>query len=402
MGKYTSKETLALQLFNRYESDVVAIEPGNPKNSIPPEIAQSLNRKGCLTIGAVPKTKGMLQATLTINGKNQCKKLLGSELEPNPDVKSSEPPIKTDGEKVEGNMLKCVCGKQMKSKSGLTLHQKKCVSHMEQGEVEVESETSVKDPTRKIKKPEKEVKVPVSAPPTTEVPLGLEIVLDGTVWGKELEDSGYLEKDVSNIVVKVIAKQPSEDGIWLTCQAEGSTTTWAVYEADVLSGKYASYAAVIKEVVPPPAAVPVVPKEEGAYKKFEKSLKSFVEVRDEKLKVEKKFKLVTKTDKPVIDQYVRTHGKESGTGKEDFQLFEMGYNVHIVRTPGKQVIKYKEEQAVEWLMKNGHQDCVRMTMDVNMWDNLKAAGKVPPKVINAFEDLSMTKDIFSLTIKEEK
>jgi hypothetical protein len=458
MVQLTDEEVKAMELFNRYKSDRVYIDKDDPVNCITPAIAAALNKKGQARVAVHQKEdgtyeRGEFDAVLTIAGAGRCAKMLeeveGPAEEPEVDLASlvdldpeaepaqepatastqepaQEPPVaetKTEpAEKTEEDpQFVCMCGKKVKSKSGLTRHQNKCKVYQEKkaaGELEdpvaLESAPEKKEEPKTEPTPEKkeepvradpvveqpiavpvvpQVPAPPPAPTMTEVAVGTNIVLNGKVWRMEAPTAGYVEVNVDNVVVKVVAKQPEKDNVWLTCQAENSTTYWAVYEENVLNGTYPVYVPEEEK-----SQQPDLEKFKKDQESFGKSLASYVGARDGKLKAEKFFKAVDKKERSSIENYIRTYGKESGTGMQDFQTTDFGHKSHLVRTPPSSITRYDEERMVEWLEANGHGDCVKKVPNIPMWDNLKEAGQVPPDVINELEDMEEVPEKFALRI----
>ncbi len=396
----TKREKQAMELYQGYKYDSIKVEPNNPKKAIEPDVAQSLNKKGCVTLslsgsGRINKTPF---AEITEKGKSV---LLDLEIEKSSKSLGKETSKNTDVDRSSAMLLKCVCGKEMKSKSGMTLHQKKCTifldnpesqeySHQDKPEEKSEEkneETAVVSRSEEVKVIEESF-LPNVDERIIVVEEDSEVIISGDVHVLERGESEYKLVNTDEITVRVKSKQASPDGTtWLLCQADGGDAFWSILEIDVVNGKYKLLSKVKEN-----ASVEDI-------KKFSESLEKYVEARSNKQKYNKEFTKVDKEHRPVIWEYTEKYGKETDTGRGDSKIEECGQNVHIVKTPGKDSIEYDENNMVKWLLENGYNDCIQMKPEINMWNNLKAAGKVPPEIISAFEKTVEGKDSFSLTIK---
>jgi len=437
-----SKELKALELFNEFNTNVIPVESGNLSEAIPLEVARSLYKKGYVTIAA--KLKEGFEAVLTIYGKKFCSEMKNNEEEKGADEMSEkelsnveEVVESTPQDEVEyislqeaadlfgctypnlyahvtrGNLERLeVGGKkvvrkadvlELKSKKGTRKKRTKKESPAEPVQVQTEPTEEVASESTSEPEPKKEevvAPVPCVLPPSiskiTEVEVGSELILSGKVWVKEPKDEAYSTKDVDDITVTVVSRHPAGEGIWLICQPSGSKVYLAVFESEVLSGKYKIKATLQDKLASRNAEM------EKELEKFRSALMKFVDARDKKLEAGKLFTKVDKDERPVIDRYVRTYGRESKEGKQDFLVSEMGYDTHLVRTPGQAITTYKEDEMLAWLRANGHEDCIKMVPDIDMWKNLKAAKKVPAEVIDSLEEMTVTDDRFSLTVKKSK
>ncbi len=229
-----------------------------------------------------------------------------------------------------------------------------------------------------------------------EVVLGMELILTGEVRIKEPQDEIYIVKEIDDITASVVNRYPTEGGgVWIICQPEGSDVYLAVLEHEILQGKYTVVTEEHKQGL-------LDVEKEKEHKVFCTALTSFTAARDAKLKAEKELKVVGKVDRPVLEGYTRKYGQESEEGKQDFLISEAGHDVHLVRTPGKALVTYKEIEILKWLLANGHEDCIKQAVDIEMWKDLKASGKVPADVISSSEDMSISKDKFALIIKTSR
>ncbi len=257
--------------------------------------------------------------------------------------------------------------------------------------------------------PVKAVESPTEGLPTAftpEIPVGTKLLLNSTVWCKS-PAGAFGPAPAVNLQVVVTSRQTTEQGIWLFCQAENSTAVWAVVEADVFRGIY-QILELAAPSIPPAMAVPAAESAEDKARKekelhdFRGALTNYVDARDKKLESEKIYKKVDKAERPIIWAYTEKYGRESAEGKQDFVVEDSNYKVHLERTPGGFHTEYENDAIVDWLIKNNHQDAIKMTFDLEMWKALKAAGKIPPQIIAAVETPVEYKDTFALKIRELK
>ena len=279
-----------------------------------------------------------------------------------------------------------------------------------QESVKAEAPAKTVEPvTAAVKVEPAKVELPTVGLPTTftpEIPVGTKLMLNSTVWCKP-PAGAFGPAPAVNLPVVVTSRQSTEQGVWLFCQAEDSTVVWAVVEADVIRGVY-QILELATPAVPPAMVVPAAESAEDRARRekeladFRAALANYVDARDKKLEAEKVYKKVDKSERPIIWTYAEKNGRESAEGKQDFVVEDSGYRVHLERTPGGFRTEYENEAIVDWLVKNNHQDCIKMVPNLDMWKGLKEAGKVPPQIIAAVETPVEYKDTFALKIRELK
>ncbi len=290
--------------------------------------------------------------------------------------------------------LICTCGKALKSKSGLTNHQKKCEIFLEGGEVEPTKDSD-----------------PSETPNTSKVTVGSVIILSGAVFW---QSASYEWETVNTLNNEVVVREREElNGEFnLICQAVGGQAIWAVNEKKVLSGEMK-----LKHLVPEDAQPELEPKVDknvmptngkkdmgDASKEVQvyiDSASKYVSARDNKLDAEKIFKKTSTEHKSIIEGFVTKFGVETKPDLGDAKLQDHGFIGHMVKTPAKPGVKRDEDKIVTWLKKHKHKECVKESLDVVKWDALKEAGKVPAEFITEVEEPTPGKDKFQLQIKED-
>lgn len=287
----------------------------------------------------------------------------------------------------------CVCGKKdIKSKSGLSLHRKKCEEYQKSL-----SNGAVEKPAPK---------------PIGFVGVGSVITLNGPVWW---QDPTNFEWEYGNtnvdVDVEVKSRETTNTGcVVLICKSVDGNAVWSVEEHRVMSGelklaRFVPFLEVVNPVINNDFSKPVAGKrvecEDTETNQFVISADNYVSARDAKLDAEKVFKKIDKNERPIIETFIRNHGVETKPDLGDFKVQDYGYIAHLVKTPGKPGVKRNLEEIIGWCKKNGYSECLTEVLNTEMWEALKKTGKVPSEFITEVEEPIPAEDKFSLQIKRD-
>lgn len=249
------------------------------------------------------------------------------------------------------------CGREFKSKSAKTNHEKKCSVNDGVSVVEIGFHLLLKDAFKKD---------------------------DEGGWDA-VDDMG------DGVGVKVVSREVENGSIWLICH-DKKGGVWAVSEDS------SNYEVLNDE--------DRVAQADSSYEKeqlvFRQAVISFDSTNEKKKLVVKEHEKNNKIQRPIIIGFLDKYGKESGEGKQDQYVADFGYVVHNVRTPGKIVVDYDDAKIIEWLEDNDHDNCVEKRVNVAMWEALKASGRVPAEFIRKVESPRSVPDSFSLVIKKSE
>jgi len=276
-------------------------------------------------------------------------------------------------------MFICECGKEFKREGWLDRHRKVCTPNVNADSgVEKNSETTVVDQTLHIT-------------------VGSTIMLNGHVWSQDPKTYAWKGMHVVNEEVEVKA----QEGVNLICVSvnRNGDCVWAVEEGRVLSGEME-----IKYLAPvggKPKAGRRETVDAEEIQLYKDAANKYVEIRDKKLDIEKELRKVSKECRPIIESFIFKRGKESEEGKGDAKLEDYGFIGLMKRTPGKPYLEREDNKIVQWCLDNGHANCVRQMLNVDLWEELKKSGQVPVEFSSSVEVEKMTKDRFSLNITRD-
>lgn len=238
----------------------------------------------------------------------------------------------------------------------------------------------------------------------TAVPKGTKIYLSGMVFRQAGESWEAVQVD--GVTATVGLRQATEDGsVWLYLRYGGEV--FSLNEAEVLAGSHVIKS--IPEVSPVSEPVGTVEVEESQEEKeFRESLPKFKNAlleyakADLEAKVAKKaFDDVRKTHYDYLCDFVRKYGSETDKDKGDFRIREFGYSSHLIRVPGCDRVVYNTDAIIQWCIQTGNEACLKKTLDVEAWNNLKAQGLVPGSIVSLYENTISGEDTFRLQIKKD-
>lgn len=254
--------------------------------------------------------------------------------------------------------------------------------------------------------------VPVAEPEPavlTSIPTGARIILTGGVFKQNPNPPNNWEMvNVDNVVARVGRRQAVADGsTWLYLRCED--VVFSIAEADVLMGKFKIKSLPTpapQEIGPPMGKVEIEESPEDKARreilpKFKTAVIEYVKTDADAKKAAKAFETVKKTHYDFISEVTREYGTETDTDKGDFRLRDFGYSSHLIRIPGKDRVEINTDAVVTWCLQTGNTACLKQTLDVDAWTNLKATGAVPDAIIQLYEKLIPGQDTFRLQVKRE-
>lgn len=308
------------------------------------------------------------------------------------------------------------CKKEMKSKSGKTLHEKKCVVTMSEKHEESQPETmeAVPEPDQapepqsqpEAKEEAAESPVVLPGPIGEELPEGTVILITGQVWYQSPGNDKWEAANAQDIEARVQCVMANEQGKFVIAKSVGGNAIWAVGMGSNLY-KVITYPTTEKvaqlsdgtkynmktgEVVRS-ASVQEQDEFKTALQELQHAKRKFLDAQKELKKIEKKYKFK-------IEEFTKKHGTESRDGKLDYAIFCGNTLVHVVRTPGKIITTLNKDVVLEWAMENGFHNILKTTIDEDKYEDAKKLNMIPLDKISEFEEQKEVEDRFALTIKE--
>jgi len=242
--------------------------------------------------------------------------------------------------------------------------------------------------------------VPSPPPPTPgahllSVPVGSVLVLNGPAWWQNPGTKSWEPSEASHLTVQIVGKEIPQDDVMLVCRADGSTALWSVAEHVVLSGqvKLLKLAPVEPSMGPlgfkpedgprdfqdpgydyfgeERAADESRQRELQAKEQFLKDVGEYVAKRDACKEAAAEFERVRDAVRGPVMAYVRAVGTPSEYGRSGLSVQEGGFEVQISETPAPTFIDRDEAKIHEWLAENGYDDCLRLSVDFEKWEELR-------------------------------
>jgi len=319
-------------------------------------------------------------------------------------------------------MCKCeICGKDGMTERGLKIHMTRMHKDEDKPVVPENVEVAVQEAAETVADG-----VPVEAPTEEEmdrranlvdiavsglktVTLNSEIVISGPCWFQGTPDSAWEEQVADELRVVVASKELTGSGkVQLLCRVPGGQAIWAVLEEDVTNGRFPCVQVGAAEVVDDrpadgPREVPLVEDTgETRQVEFRYALNEYHEVNQSKLAAEKKHKLVSKEQRPIIESYIMDFGEESEEGKLDKVVYECGLKAHMMRVPPKVFVEQDVRGITAWCIDNGREDLLEYTVNLEKWDEAKEADEIPEETIRELEIPKETEEKFRLRVDVDK
>jgi len=295
-------------------------------------------------------------------------------------------------------MCKCeICGKEVPSEKGLKIH----MTRMHKGE-QAKEEPSEEEMDRRTNL------VEVLKNTVNTVTLKSEIMISGPCWFQATPVSEWEEQLADDLRVVVASKELTGSGkVQLLCREPGKTALWAVLEEDVLNGRFPCVALADPEPVDDkpadgPREVPLVEDDTSRLVEFRDALSEYHEVNQSKLAAEKRHKLVSKEQRPIIESYIMDFGEESEEGKLDKVVYECGLKAHMMRVPPKVFVEQDVKGIIAWCIDNGREDLLEYTVNLEKWDAAKEEGEIPAETVRELEVPKETEEKFRLRVDVDK
>jgi hypothetical protein len=219
--------------------------------------------------------------------------------------------------------------------------------------------------------------MPTSMPDEEEdkgLDVGSDVIINGPCW-RQNDASEWEAHNASYIKAVVKFVHESEDGDMLMCESE---------DGDKLS--------IMKSIC-----------EDFMLKEHNTFLESFKAYTDAKSKINKYTKAKDKHHK-VLFAHTELHGRETSDNKGDFYLEVNDEKaMHIVKTPGRDIITLDNKEIIKWAIDNELTDkLLDFTVNINKWEEAVESGLVPPEFVKKVKDIKPGKDKFSLYVKDIK